>query len=450
MFNGIMNGLMNYPPGGKLYVRPFYSLKLNPKVLKIRASMKKILPFILPIALALSCAPRDENIIADLMEKHPEQFADILANKDRYEVQVIYTQIDRDEHNKPSFRSFYFNVDSSRYFYPASTVKLPLVLLSLGKLRHLNIEKLDKFSPVFHDSVYSGQQSAHSDTTAENQLPSIAHYAKKILVVSDNDAYNRLYEFMGQAEINRLMHAKGYAGTRIIHRLERPLSRDENAHTEAVRFVSGNTTLYSQPMLVTTPMEVKQKVLKGKGYMRRDSLVNEPFEFTYKNFYPLAAQQAVLKAVLFPQSVEPAQRFDITEEDRRFVMQYMSQLPTETTFPPYYADTAYYDASCKFLMFGSGRQPIPAGIRIFNKIGDAYGFLVDNAYIVDFNNGVEFMLSAVINTNTDDIYNDGKYAYKQLGFPFMKNLGEVIYDYERTRPRQHTPDLSEFRFKYDR
>jgi hypothetical protein len=190
--------------------------------------------------------------------------------------------------------------------------------------------------------------------------------------------------------------------------------------------------------------------MKGKGYMRRDSLVNEPFEFTYKNFYPLAEQQQLLKALLFPQSVDPGKRFDITEEDRRFVMQYMSQLPRETAFPPYYTDTTYHDASCKFLMFGNDRKPIPNGVRIFNKIGDAYGFLIDNAYVVDFNNGVEFMLSAVINTNTDDIYNDGKYAYRELGFPFMKNLGRIIYDYERTRVRQHKPDLAEFRLGYDR
>lgn len=424
---------------------------LYPNVLKIQASMKKILLFLLVSLSVFSCARKSDNLIEGLMEAHPDQFNDILQNKDRYEVQVIYTQIDRNEKNEPSFRSYYFNVDSSRYFYPASTVKFPLVLLSLEKLHRLNVDKLDKYTPIFHDSLYAGQLSVLEDTTAENRLPSVAHYAKKILVVSDNDAYNRLYEFMGQSEVNKILHKKGYAATRILHRLERPLSREENAHTEAVRFMNGNTLVYGQPMLVNNPLiEVKEKILKGKGFKRRDSLINEPFDFTYKNFFPLNEQQELLRAFLFPASVAEQKRFDLTEEDRAFVLKYMSQLPTETVFPPYYADTSYHDASCKFLMFGNGHDAIPENIRIFNKIGDAYGFLIDNAYVVDFKNGVEFMLSAVINTNTDGIYNDGKYAYRELGFPFMKNLGQVIYEHELTRVRKHKPDLSAFKLVYDR
>ena len=65
----------------------------------------------------------------------------------------------------------------NKYFlaFPASTVKLPLVLLALEKLNSLNIKGLDKFTPFFHDSVYSGQRSVRKDSTSENGLPSIAH-----------------------------------------------------------------------------------------------------------------------------------------------------------------------------------------------------------------------------------------------------------------------------------
>jgi hypothetical protein len=136
-------------------------------------------------------------------------------------------------------------------------------------------------------------------------------------------------------------------------------------------------------------------------------------------------------------------------DDRRFVLQYMSQLPTETFSPDYASDTAYYPAFCKYLMFGDDRAEIPANIRIFNKIGNAYGYLIDNAYIVDFDNHIEFMLSAVIATNTDQIYNDDKYDYEKLGYPFMKKLGRLVYNYELGRKRLIKPDLEEFRMVYD-
>lgn len=402
--------------------------------------------------LLSGCRPTTprEDLLETLMKARPEQFSRILAERDTLEVQIIYTQIDRDENNVPSFRTYSFNVDSNRYFYPASTIKLPMVLLALEKLNEINIDGLDRFTPMFHDSVYAGQLSAHADSTSASGLPSIDHYAKKILIVSDNDASNRLYEFVGQQRVNESLNSRGYR-CRMLHRLERPLTPDENRHTEAVRFVKNRQPLFQQAMLVNSDSIRPDKVVKkGKGFMRNATLVNEPFDFTCKNFYPLTTQQRLLRALIFPESVPAAQRFNLTAEERRAVLSYMSQLPKESDYPPYAQDTALYDAYCKFFMYGEDRQPIPEHIRIFNKVGDAYGFLLDNAYIVDFKNNVEFMLTAVINTNTDGVYNDGQYEYSTVGFPFFKNIGQAVYDYELTRKRTHPPDLSEFKLTYSR
>jgi len=391
----------------------------------------------------------NDQLLSSLMEREPEKFERILKQRDSLEIQVIYTQINRDENNQPNFKSFYFNVDSTRYFYPASTVKLPLVLLSLEKLKQLRINGLDKYTPMLHDSLYSGQQSVDNDSTSENGLPSIAHYAKKILVVSDNDAFNRLYEFVGQKPTNDMLNDKGYK-MRILHRLERSLTPDQNRHTEGVRFIRNDSLLYLQPMLVNNDsIQAPAAVLKGVGFIKNDSLVKKPFDFTYKNFYSLIDQQKLLRSLLFPETVEPSLRFDISESDRHFVLKYMSQLPGETSYPLYKMDTTLYDAYCKFFLFGEDKESIPSNIRIFNKVGDAYGYLIDNAYIIDFDNQVEFMLSAVINTNTDGIYNDGKYEYKTLGYPFMKDLGRLVYNYELKRKKAHQPDLSSFRITYD-
>jgi hypothetical protein len=127
-------------------------------------------------------------------------------------------------------------------------------------------------------------------------------------------------------------------------------------------------------------------------------------------------------------------------------------LPTESTYPPYSADTAnYWPTYCKFLLFGSEKGDWPNNtIRVFNKIGNAYGELVDVAYIVDFDKGIEFFLSAAINCNTDQILNDDKYDYKTIGFPFMKSLGKIIYDEEVKRKRKIVPDLSNLKFVYDK
>ncbi len=385
------------------------------------------------------------------MRLQPEKFDSILLNRDKLEVQIIYTQIERDANNVPTFKSFYFNVDSTHYFYPASTVKLPIALLALEKFNHLQIAGLDKFTSMFSDSLYAGQFSARKDSTSQSGLPSVEHYVKKILVVSDNDAYNRLYEFLGQKAINEILQQKGYY-IKIFHRLERPLTPDQNRHTEGIRFVKNDTIIYRQPMLVNSDSILPYSIsLKGKAHFKNEVLINKPFDFTYKNFYPLTTQQQVLRALLFPETVAPNKRFNITEEDRQFVLKYMSQLPTETSYPAYKSDTTYYyDAFCKFFMFGESREKIPSTIRIFNKIGDAYGYLLDNAYIIDTEHNIEFMLTAVLNTNTDEIYNDDISEYHTIGYPFMQHLGKAIYNYEIKRPRKNKPDLSAFKLTYDK
>ncbi len=88
--------------------------------------------------------------------------------------------------------------------------------------------------------------------------------------------------------------------------------------------------------------------------------------------------------------------------------------------------------------------------EVFNKIGMAYGYLTDNAYVVDYENNVEFMLTAVIHVNDNQIYNDGEYEYEVVGLPFLARLGEAVLAYEQQRERQYQPDLSRFRVDYDR
>ena len=125
----------------------------------------------------------------------------------------------------------------------------------------------------------------------------------------------------------------------------------------------------------------------------------------------------------------------------------MSMMPRESKYP-FYPEPDYWDTYVKFLYYGAKNGMAEPNIRIFNKPGDAYGFMIDAIYFADFKNNVEFFLSAVIYCNSDGILNDDKYDYDTIGKPFMKNLGRVIYDYELKRQRKKAPDLSTFQFQY--
>jgi hypothetical protein len=329
---------------------------------------------------------------------------------------------------------------------------MPVALLALQALHELSLPGLDKNSTLVTEAAYSKQTPVYNDPTAADGRPTVAQYVKKIFLVSDNDAFNRLYEMMGQQYINDKLHKMGFADAEILHRLQISMSLDENRHTNPIGFYdTTGKVLYKQPQQVNESTYSVRHDSAADAYYSNGQLINHPMDFSAKNRIALQDLTTLLRTVLFPQSVAPQQRFNFTDEDYRFVKKYMSQLPTESVSPPYRADTAaYWPAYCKFLLYGSEKGPLPPNIRIFNKVGDAYGFLTDVAYIVDFDKQVEFMLSARIYCNKDGVLNDDKYDYEDIGFPFMKALGKMMYEYELTRPRAVKPDLSAFKMNYDK
>lgn len=383
-----------------------------------------------------------------IREKGSPQLRSIVQQPDTFRFQLIYTKIDRDRKNVPHFEQYTYRLNKDEYFNPASMVKMPLSFLALEKLNRMKMKGVSKYTPMLTDSAMPPQTKVASDSSAANGLPSVAHYIKKIFIVSDNDAYNRLYEFLGQQYINERLWEMGYTGTRITRRFVR-MTEEENRHTNPVRFVKGERTIYAQPPAHSQiQFDFSKKILIGNAYYNRDEqLINAPMDFTTHNNAPLEDLQQLMQSVLFPSSVPGKQRFDLTNDDYRMLYRYMSQLPFESVHPKY-DTTEFFDSYTKFFMFKADSSKIPPYIRVFNKTGWSYGFLTDVAYIVDFKNKVEFMLSGVIYVNSDGVLNDDKYEYKQTGYPFFKEVGNIIYQYELNRERRYKPDLGKFQLDY--
>ena len=388
----------------------------------------------------LSCSKRavqagnnTENPLEHALRSHAADFDSILSRPDIYEVQIIYTEIQRDRAGRPRMREWRHNVDSSRYFYPASMVKMPLALLALEKINHLQKEYplLTKDTPYRLDSLRPWQQTYTEDPGAPGGMPSIAHDIRQIFVVSDNLAYNHLFEFIGREYINNTLREKGYTRTGIVHRFNYP-GRD-NRYTTLMTFYDESGGIYQQDELYddNTWMNPQYSTTKGRGYYTAtDSLVLQPFDMSRKNWFSLNDMNLMLKAVMFPELVDPVHRFDLTPDDYQFLRHYMGIFPRECDYPKY--DSTWYDGYVKFFLYGDSKEQRDGKIRIYNKVGEAYGTLTDVAYIHDTESGAEFMLAATILCNQDGIFNDDRYDYDQTGFPFLAKLGKVMLE-ERKR-----------------
>ena len=386
--------------------------------------------------------------LAKILHSHPGIFDSILNHPGKNEVQILYTRIDRDKNNLPHFRSYSYNLNSEWYFYPASTVKLPVSIFALEKINELNIPGLSPTSAMITDSAYAAQTKVTKDLSSASGLPSVEHYIKKILLTSDNDAFNRLFEFVGRAEINRKLKANSALYSRILNRLAIGDGGERAKHTNPVSFYKEDQLVYMQPAQYDPkdyPLDLKN-LLRGKAYLDgNDKLVNEPFNFADKNVYTIADQQSIMKKLMFPEAFQKSEQFNLKPHDYELIYKYMSMYPGESDYPKY-EPIEFWPTYSKFLFYGRDKNAaIDPNIRIFNKYGDSYGYVIDNSYFVDFKNKVEFMLTTVVQSNEDGIYNDDKYEYLSICYPFLKNLGRVIYDHELKRKKRYLPDLEKFK-----
>jgi hypothetical protein len=385
--------------------------------------------------------------LEQLMQTKPEQFGEVLQHRKDWIVQIKYTQIDRDRKNQPKFTDYAFNLQQDEYFYPASTVKMPLAFLALEKLNELNIAGVDMHTTMITDSHDSSKYIGKPLDDSPDR-PCIALFIRKIFLVSDNDAYNRLYEFLGQEYIQKKLTAKGYPDAVIRHWLSVSRTEQQNRTTHPVYFLNRDgKVVYEQPSLKSEVIFPSFECKLGKGYMSGNTLIEEPFNFAEKNRIYLNDLHSMLQSVLFPESFSEESRFKLKKNDYDFLYAAMSCFPAESKYPLYPKDEVW-DASVKFLLYGAAKGDRPKHIRIFNKIGGAYGFLTDIAYIVDLENKIEFMLSATVHCNSDGIFNDDRYDYDSIGYPFLQDLGQLIYDYEIKRKKKRVPNLDEFVLSY--
>jgi hypothetical protein len=358
----------------------------------------------------------------------------VLDLADKHEVQIRYTKVKRGEDQLPKFTTYSLFEDSETYFYPASTAKLPVAALALQRIRELQGEgvTIDRNTP-FHIRDGANKPIALMDSTALSGNLSVAHLIKKIFLVSDNDAYNYLFDFLGTDYINTQLRDKGLKETSIHHKF---LSGADNNTTWEYYFLDRQDTIYTQKSIYAKEIISNgnlKKMIKGVGYLDDNELINEPFNFSKKNRISINDLEGILKRIIFPRVYESNERFGLLEEDYEFLQYWMSRNTLESEDPDYSVDPKLYDSYVKFFIYGDQKGAMTDNLRIFNKVGDAYGTLTETAYIQEHTSAIEFLLTATVHINENQLFNDNIYEYDSIGFPFMAGLGRAILNYEQMK-----------------
>jgi len=375
--------------------------------------------------------PRKNMVIYNILQQSDEPaIKEVISNLESHEIQILYTRIHRDSRGKPSFERFEFQQNANQYFYPASTVKLPVAILSLQKIRKLQSQGIDITPESSMKLIFKNGLIKTQDSTQPNNKLTIAHLIKKLFLVSDNEAYNYLFDFVGEDYLNEYIHKIGIKDFHLSHKFTNEKYQDLSPSFTFFNY--DNDSIYSQKPVVSNQKFDKSHLnglLKGKGYIEKGEIIHEKMDFSQNNYASILALSQILERLIFPEIFNTNKQFELNPEDYEFLKYWMSRNPTEIKIPFYNRDK-YFDSYCKFFIYGDTEGLMNDEIRIYNKVGLAYGTTTDVAYIRD-KKGIEFLLSATILTNENEIFNDNKYEIDDLGIPFLAALGREIYQLEK-------------------
>ncbi len=379
-----------------------------------------------------------------LLTAHPGLRAATNHASDR-RLQVLLSWVRSDPSGGANLDRSGYRVDAE-YFYPASTIKLCGAVAAVQALEagppYPTWATLDTplaFEPLFDDQ----QREASDETNLEGGAITLRHEIRKLFIVSDNQAYNRLYDFVGQEELNRRMWAAGATTVRLTHRLSEGRSMGDNTRTRAVEFMGPPASGAKADGAVLPIVKIPARTAGplpfpiagteplgldvGTSYIAAEGKVEHPMNFADKNRTSLVDLQDMLVMTVRPDvNLGPNKPgFKLTPKHRAVFLQAMEELASESANPRY-DPKENPDFDFKFLLPGLLRIAPRDQWIIRNKIGQAYGFSIENAYVECRSTGRACFVTATIFTCAKGVLNSDDYEYETVAMPFMADLGEAV------------------------
>lgn len=404
--------------------------------------------------MALACsvamtAPDDDGDLADwdladwdlarLLADSPA-LAPVVSNADEHRLQIIVGRIQPGENGRPSLHQQSFRA-GAEYFYPASSIKMFAAIAALEYLEELRRETgltIDVDTPLVIHPLRDGEAIDKTDPdNLDGGAITVRQQIRKLFLVSDNTAFNRLYDLVGQERLNASIRRAGIDSARIVHRLSLARTAEENRTAPRVDFL-GEDFRYSLPRRRSAPQpegDLPAGLRVGEAHVTSSGLVEGPMDFTPKNRIALTDLQRGLCMIALSDvdcggfesrgGGSGGGGFTLRQEDRELLLDAMSRLPRRSTNPVYDSEE-YPDHYVKFVLPGVRRVVPDDGVVVYDKSGQAYGFTTENAWIVNRSTGQGFFLAATLYTNANATLNDDEYEYGDVAEPFLADLAEMV------------------------
>lgn len=363
-----------------------------------------------PSTIALAKEP----VVEEILRGGGAALKTVMTAPEKYRFQVLYGIVE--EGPKPTLERHGYRADAE-YFFPASSMKVPIALATYEWLAKQRITR--EATLRIHPVAGSG----------EPYVTTVAREAWRALIVSDNFSANRLLGIVGHREAHETLWSFGLASTRIRTGFATGAEIDPAEVSPRIEVAaSGRPTTEIGPRrsdLVLPPTDAKDLDI-GKAAIVDGRRKEGPLSFADKNAMTLRDLQDTLVRIVRPDLLPEGARADaVSKEDLAHLRQALGTLPSQSGLAGYDRNVV---ADYQLSPFLRGIERVrPRGrFEIYAKVGQAYGFLVANAYVVDKESGRSFFLTAAVFANPNDVMNDDNYGYDTTSFPALADVGEAF------------------------
>ena len=379
--------------------------------------MRKVYVVLISILLLTGCSLRSDPIRSAF--KGDDFLRSIVKNKDNYEIQILYTEVAKNSLGQTEFSDFQFQLNDEKYFYPASTIKLPIVVLTLSKINELRAEGAN-ISPK--SKINLSLINNNKEIILKDSITSFQNLIADVFLVSDNSASNVLIDFIGYNYFNSSMSNLGFKNTYLNHKFNPDPFVDSSWIISSLdnEIISSNEN--QKTVLASSNIS---NLKKGEKRFINGEIKNESLDFSSKNRSSLTDMHNIMKNLIYPET--SLSKFNLNVEDYDFLRYWMSRFTYEDLGTKYIGDSKFFNSYNKFFIHGTDTILNNTDVRVYNKIGQAYGTSTDSAYIKNYKEDLEFFLTATIYTNKNKIINDNIYEYGDTAIPFLSNLSKALY-----------------------
>ena len=375
---------------------------------------------LLLIILLFGCS-LDTNPIKSSLRNN-DFLKEIIKDKEDYEIQVLLTKINQNN-TQVNFQKYEFQLDDNQYFYPASTNKLPIVILTLKKINELR----SKGSEItLKSKIILNYKDDSSELELRDSITSFQNLIADVFLISDNSASNILIDFIGYNYFNNEMKNAGFQKTYLNHKFNPD------------PYVNSTWQISDLDNNLISSTNDDQKIIKAddktngldKGERRyfKGQILNESLNFSEKNRSSITDMHNLIKYIFYPEIFDSNNTFNLNVEDYDFLRYWMSRFTYEDIGEKFIGDENFFETYNKFFIHGDEQSVSNEQIRVYNKIGQAYGTSIDNGLIKNYQDNIEFILTATIYTNKNKVINDNVYEYDDIAVPFLAKLSRAIYN----------------------